>query len=89
MPKFGLSKFACKANCDSLCVLKSTSNRYIYADSEFEHEGKQQALEKNPYFGDPNPKILFEIIVGMRLNRFERGEPIFWVRLERTMVQTI
>jgi hypothetical protein len=34
---------------------------------------KQQALESNPYFSDLNPKILFEIIAGMRLSRFERG----------------
>jgi CRP/FNR family transcriptional regulator len=39
---------------------------------------KQQALESNPYFSDLNPKILFEIIAGMRLSRFERGETIFW-----------
>lgn len=39
---------------------------------------KQQALESNPYFSDLNPKILFEIIAGMRLSCFERGETIFW-----------
>jgi CRP/FNR family transcriptional regulator len=39
---------------------------------------KQQALESNSYFSDLNPKILFEIIEGLRLSRFERGETIFW-----------
>lgn len=39
---------------------------------------KLEVLQSNPYFQDLNPAILYEIIEGMRLYRFENGETVFW-----------
>lgn len=39
---------------------------------------KLEVLQSNPYFHDLKPAILYEIIEGMRLYRFENGETVFW-----------
>ena len=43
-----------------------------------EEPAKFKVLESNPYFNGLNPDILAEIILGMHLYKFERGEVIFW-----------
>ena len=39
---------------------------------------KIDVLKNNPYFSDLNPKILSEVIVGMRLYRYKKNETVFW-----------
>jgi CRP/FNR family transcriptional regulator len=39
---------------------------------------KKQVLQGNPYFKELNDGILLDIILGMRLYRFNNGETIFW-----------
>jgi CRP-like cAMP-binding protein len=39
---------------------------------------KIAVLKNNPYFSDINPRILAEVIVGMRLYLFEKNETVFW-----------
>jgi len=41
-------------------------------------EEKIRVLKTNPYFSDLSPEILAEVLLGMRLYRFEKNEAIFW-----------
>ena len=41
-------------------------------------EEKTDVLKGNPYFSNLNPKIIAEVIVGMRLYRYEKSEAVFW-----------
>jgi CRP/FNR family transcriptional regulator len=41
-------------------------------------EEKIKVLEGNPYFIDLSPQILAEVVIGMRLYRYEKNEAVFW-----------
>jgi CRP/FNR family transcriptional regulator len=41
-------------------------------------EEKIKVLEGNPYFKDLSPQILAEVVIGMRLFRYEKNEAVFW-----------
>jgi CRP/FNR family transcriptional regulator, cyclic AMP receptor protein len=53
-------------------------NKILMQIIPVEAHKKKQALRNNSYFSDLDERILDELALGMRLQRVERGEILFW-----------